>query len=135
MILMKRAARVLCAAMLLAAAGGAAAQAYPVKPLRMIVPFPPGGATDSYASSGSGSPGHLGVELLKKMTKTDMVHIPYKGAGPGFTDLVAGHVQLYFTSALSTQQFIKTGRVRVLAIGSAQRSPSISSRRPRNGGS
>ena len=79
----------------------------------------------SYASSGSGSPGHLGVELLKKMAGIDMVHIPYKGAGPGFTDLVAGHVQLYFTSMLSAQQFVKAGRVRVLAVGSAQRSPSM----------
>ena len=79
----------------------------------------------SYASSGSGSPGHLGVELLKKMAGIDMVHIPYKGAGPGFTDLVAGHVQLYFTSMLSAQQFVKAGRVRVLAVGSAQRSPLV----------
>ena len=77
----------------------------------------------SYASSGSGSPGHLGVEMLKKMAGIDMVHVPYKGAGPGFTDLVAGHVQLYLTSMLSAQQFVKAGRVRVLAVGSAQRSP------------
>ena len=79
----------------------------------------------SYASSGSGSPGHLGMELLKKMAKIDMVHIPYKGAGPGFTDLVAGHVQLYLTSMLSAGQFVKAGRVRVLAAGGAQRSASM----------
>jgi tripartite-type tricarboxylate transporter receptor subunit TctC len=78
----------------------------------------------SYASSGSGSPGHLSVEMLKKMAGIDMVHIPYKGAAPGFTDLVAGHVQLYFTSMLSAQQFVKSGRVRVLASGGAKRSPS-----------
>lgn len=79
----------------------------------------------SYASSGSGSAGHLSVELLKKLAKIDMVHIPYKGAAPAFTDLIAGHVQLIFTSALSTDQFIKAGRVRVLAVGSAQRSPAM----------
>jgi tripartite-type tricarboxylate transporter receptor subunit TctC len=79
----------------------------------------------SYASSGSGSPGHMGVELLKKMAKIDMVHIPYKGAAPAFTDLVAGHVQLIFTSVLSTEQFVKSGRVRVLAVGNAQRLPTM----------
>jgi tripartite-type tricarboxylate transporter receptor subunit TctC len=78
----------------------------------------------SYASTGSGSAGHLGVELLKKMTKMDVVHVPYKGAVPGFTDLVAGHVAMMFTSVMSTQSFAKAGRVRMLAVGSAQRSPS-----------
>jgi tripartite-type tricarboxylate transporter receptor subunit TctC len=78
----------------------------------------------NYASTGSGSAGHLGVELLKKMTKMDVVHVPYKGAVPGFTDLVAGHVAMMFTSVMSTQSFAKAGRVRMLAVGSAQRSPS-----------
>jgi tripartite-type tricarboxylate transporter receptor subunit TctC len=78
----------------------------------------------NYASTGSGSAGHLGVELLKKTTKMNVVHVPYKGAVPGFTDLVAGHVAMMFTSVLSTQSFAKSGRVRMLAVGSAQRSPS-----------
>jgi tripartite-type tricarboxylate transporter receptor subunit TctC len=228
----KRTAALLLGGLLTIVAGGAAAQTYPAKPLRMIVPFPPGGATDitgrylaqklgeafgqqfvvdnrpgangtlgldlaakappdghtlvlgqtgnlaisvsltrvaydptrdfapvtlvvssphvvavhpslpartfkelialararpgqlNYASTGSGSAGHLGVELLKKMTKTDLVHVPYKGAVPGFTDLVAGHVAMMFTSVMSTQSFARSGRVRMLAVGSAQRSPS-----------
>ena len=78
----------------------------------------------NYASTGSGSAGHLGVELLKKVAKMNVVHVPYKGAVPGFTDLVAGHVSMMFTSVMSTQSFAKTGRVRMLAVGSAQRSPS-----------
>jgi tripartite-type tricarboxylate transporter receptor subunit TctC len=78
----------------------------------------------NYASTGSGSAGHLGVELLKKTTKMNVVHVPYKGAVPGFTDLVAGHVAMMFTSVMSTQSFAKAGRVRMLAVGSAQRSPS-----------
>ena len=78
----------------------------------------------NYASTGSGSAGHLGVELLKKMTKMDVVHVPYKGAVPGFTDLVAGHVAMMFTSVMSTQSFARTGRVRMIAVGSAKRSPS-----------
>ncbi len=78
----------------------------------------------SYASTGSGSAGHLGVELLKKMTKMNVVHVPYKGAVPGFTDLVAGHVAMMFTSVMSTQSFARSGRVRMLAVGSLKRSPS-----------
>lgn len=228
----KRTAVLMFAGLLTALAGGAEAQSYPTKPLRMIVPFPPGGATDitgrylaqklgeafgqqfvvdnrpgangtlgldlaakappdghtlvlgqtgnlaisvgltkvaydplrdfapvtlvvssphviavhpslpvrtfkelvalaraqpgqlNYASTGSGSAGHLGVELLKKMTKMNVVHVPYKGAVPGFTDLVAGHVAMMFTSVLSTQSFARAGRVRMLAVGSSQRSPS-----------
>ena len=79
----------------------------------------------NYASTGSGSAGHLGMELLKKATRTDILHVPYKGAAPGLTDLVAGHVGMMFTSALSTAHFQKSGKVRVLAVGSAQRSPSM----------
>ena len=79
----------------------------------------------NYASTGSGSAGHLGMELLKKATRMDITHVPYKGAAPGLTDLVAGHVALMFTSALSTAHFQKTGKVRVLAVGSLKRSPSM----------
>ena len=79
----------------------------------------------NYASTGSGSGGHLGMELLKKATRTDIVHVPYKGGVPGLTDLVAGHVAMMFTSALSTAQFQKAGKVRVIALGSLQRSPSL----------
>jgi tripartite-type tricarboxylate transporter receptor subunit TctC len=97
----------------------------PVKSLKDLVALArsqPGAL--NYASTGSGSAGHLGVELLKKTTKMNVVHVPYKGAVPGFTDLVAGHVAMMFTSVMSTQSFAKAGRVRMLAVGSAQRSPS-----------
>jgi tripartite-type tricarboxylate transporter receptor subunit TctC len=97
----------------------------PVKNLKDLVALArskPGAL--NYASTGSGSAGHLGVELLKKTTKMNVVHVPYKGAVPGFTDLVAGHVAMMFTSVMSTQSFAKAGRVRMLAVGSAQRSPS-----------
>jgi tripartite-type tricarboxylate transporter receptor subunit TctC len=79
----------------------------------------------NYASTGSGSAGHLGMELLKKATRTDILHVPYKGGTPGLTDLVAGHVAMMFTSALSTAQFQRTGKVRVIAVGSLRRSPSL----------
>jgi len=79
----------------------------------------------NYASTGSGSAGHLGMELLKKTTRMDIVHVPYKGAAPGLADLAAGHVVLMFTSALSTAQIQRAGRVLVLAVGSLKRSPSL----------
>jgi len=79
----------------------------------------------NFASTGSGSAGHLGMELLKKATRMDIVHVPYKGAGPGLADLAAGHVVLMFTSVLSTETVRRGGRVRVLATGGLQRSPSL----------
>jgi tripartite-type tricarboxylate transporter receptor subunit TctC len=79
----------------------------------------------NYASTGSGSAGHLGMELLKKATRMNLLHVPYKGANPGLTDLVAGHVALMFTSVLSTAAFQKSGKVRVIAVGSLERSPSL----------
>ena len=79
----------------------------------------------NYASTGSGSAGHLGMELLKKATRVDLLHVPYKGANPGLTDLVAGHVTLMFTSVLSTSAVQKSGKVRVVAVGGLQRSPSL----------
>src|SRR5512134_1496381 len=77
----------------------------------------------NYASTGSGSAGHLGMELLKKATRMNVVHVPYKGGTPGLIDLAAGHVALMFTSVLSTSQV--GNRVRRLAVGSLQRSPSL----------
>ena len=79
----------------------------------------------NYASSGSGSPGHLVAEQFKKVAKIDMVHIPYKGAGPAVIDVVAGHADLYFTSPITAQPFVKSGRLRVVAVASAKRSPSM----------
>ncbi|MCC6532650.1 MAG: tripartite tricarboxylate transporter substrate binding protein [Burkholderiales bacterium] len=79
----------------------------------------------NYASTGSGSAGHLGVELLKRATGIQMMHVPYKGAVAGFTDLVAGHVVVMFTSVMSTHAFSKAGKVRLLAVASTQRSPTV----------
>ncbi len=93
-----------------------------VKELVVLAKSKPGQL--NYASTGAGSAGHLGVELFKKMTKIDLTHVPYKGAAQGLTDLVAGHVAIIFTSVLSTQSYARAGRVRMLAVASAQRSPS-----------
>jgi tripartite-type tricarboxylate transporter receptor subunit TctC len=79
----------------------------------------------NYASVGQGSPNHLGMELLKALTGIEMVHVPYKGTGPAITDLLGGQVQLMFNSMPSVLPLVKSGKLKGLAVGSAQRSPAI----------
>jgi tripartite-type tricarboxylate transporter receptor subunit TctC len=79
----------------------------------------------NYASPGVGSPNHMGMELLKSMTHIDLVHVPYKGGGPAMTDLLSGQVSLLFNSIPSVLPQMKTGKLKALAVGSAQRSPAI----------
>jgi len=76
----------------------------------------------NYASSGPGTGGHLSVELLKWMTGIDMVHIPYKGAGPALIDLIGGQVQVMCTSPLPALPHVKSGRLRGLAMTGRSRS-------------
>lgn len=76
----------------------------------------------NYASSGTGGSGHLGMELLKSMTGMDMVHIPYRGIGPGIIDLIAGQVQMLFGSAPSIAPHMKSGRLKVIAVTTERRS-------------
>lgn len=76
----------------------------------------------NYASSGPGTGGHLSVELLKWMTSIDMVHIPYKGAGPALADLIGGQVQVMCTSPLPALPHVKSGRLRGLAMTGRSRS-------------
>ncbi|MGH8633048.1 MAG: tripartite tricarboxylate transporter substrate binding protein [Burkholderiales bacterium] len=76
----------------------------------------------NYASSGSGLAAHLAAELFKTMTRTDMVHVPYKGGGPAVVDTLAGQCQLTFGTAVSVQPFLKSGRLRPLAVTTAVRS-------------
>jgi len=78
----------------------------------------------SYASSGPGTGGHLSVEMLKWMTGVDMVHVPYKGAGPALTDLIGGQVQLICTSPLPAMPHVKAGRLKALAMTGRTRSRS-----------
>lgn len=77
----------------------------------------------NYASSGPGTGGHMSVELLKSLTGIDLVHIPYKGAGPALVDVVAGQVQIICTSPLPAMPHVKAGRLRALGMTSLQRSP------------
>ncbi len=74
------------------------------------------------ASSSNGSPGHVGGELFKFMTGTDIVHVPYKGGAPAINDLIAGRVQLMFESLNSIAPFARSGQVRALAVSGDHRS-------------
>jgi tripartite-type tricarboxylate transporter receptor subunit TctC len=76
----------------------------------------------SFASGSTGSTGHLAGELFKKLTGTDMVHIPYKGSAPATTDLLAGRVHLMFDNLASALPNIRAGKVRALAVTTAARS-------------
>ena len=77
------------------------------------------------ASSGAGTSVHLSGELFKSMTGCDMVHVPYKGAGPALTDLIGGQVHVLFDNLPSSIGHIKGGRIRALAVTSEQREPSM----------
>ena len=78
----------------------------------------------SYASSGAGTSIHLSGELFKMLAKVDMVHIPYKGSAPAMTDMIGGQVQVMFDNMPSALPHVKAGKLRALAVTSAQRSPS-----------
>lgn len=77
------------------------------------------------ASSGSGTSVHLSGELFKSMTGCDMLHVPYKGAGPALTDLIGGQVHVLFDNLPSSINHIKGGRIRALAVTSEQREPAM----------
>jgi tripartite-type tricarboxylate transporter receptor subunit TctC len=76
----------------------------------------------SYASSGNGGPQHLAGELFKHMAGVQMLHVPYKGTAPATTDLIAGQVQVAFSSLLTILPHTKAVKLRALAISSATRS-------------
>lgn len=76
-----------------------------------------------YASAGMGSVTHLAAELFKYSAKVEMLHVPYKGAGPAMVDVVAGHVNLVFGGLLATVPHVRAGRLRALGVGSLQRNP------------
>jgi tripartite-type tricarboxylate transporter receptor subunit TctC len=77
----------------------------------------------SWASSGIGSSLHIGLALLQGATGAPIVHVPYKGTAPALTDIVGGQVQGMHTTTVSAEAQIKAGRVKVLGIAAAKRSP------------
>lgn len=97
----------------------AAFPAASVKELIALAKAKPG--TLNYASSGTGSTAHLSAELLRALAGIDIVHVPYKGAGPALADLAAGQVQLLISGFSSAWPQVRAGRLRALAVTGARR--------------
>ncbi len=94
-------------------------EAKSVKDLVALAKSRPGKLT--FASAGIGAPPHLATELLKMMTGTDMVHVPYKGTGPAISDLIGGQITFMFADALAAAPQMKAGKLRGLAVSSPKR--------------
>jgi tripartite-type tricarboxylate transporter receptor subunit TctC len=79
----------------------------------------------TYGSSGAGNAGHLATELYLNMLNSKMVHVPYKGGAPAMVDLIAGQVQVVFSSAATAVPQAKAGKIRALAVTTARRSAAL----------
>jgi len=77
----------------------------------------------NYGSGGNGSAAHLATEYFGLMTKTDLVHIPYKGTAPAVTDVIAGNISMILTGVPPQLSFVKAGRLRPIAVATAKRLP------------
>ena len=104
----------------------ATAPMLPVKTIQELIDYAkqnPGKLTN--ASSSNGSPGHVGGELFKYMTGTEILHVPYKGGAQAINDLIAGHVHLMFESLNSISSTARAGNVRALGVSGPARSPAF----------
>jgi len=79
----------------------------------------------TYASAGVGSGIHLGTVLFEHMAGVKLTHVPYRGSGPALTDLIGGHVAIYFSSLPPAVQLIKDGKVRALAVTGSKRANAL----------
>ena len=77
----------------------------------------------NHATPGNGTPQHLAFELLNKLAKIEVTHVPYKGTGPAVADLLGGQVQAAFATLASVAQHVRAGKLRAIAVAPAQRSP------------
>jgi len=102
---------------------GAALPVTSVKELIALFKANPG--KYSYGSGGNGSSAHLSAELFKSMAGVDVVHVPYKGATPALTDVIGGQVAMFMGNLPPAAGHIKAGRVKALAVTTAQRSPLV----------
>jgi tripartite-type tricarboxylate transporter receptor subunit TctC len=79
----------------------------------------------NFGSSGGGSFSHLAAEMFEQMAGIEMTHVAYKGAHPALTDVMSGHIQLMFESASQALPLIRTGALRGIGVGSAERNPDL----------
>src|SRR5262250_1576211 len=77
------------------------------------------------ASAGNGTAGHLGGELFKMLTGVNIQHVPYRGGGPALLDLIAGQVQVYFAGMPEAIEYVRTNKVRAIAVGTATRTDAL----------
>lgn len=77
----------------------------------------------NFGSAGNGGPTHLSTEVLKSMTKTNIVHVPYKGNAQALTELIGGRVHMMFSNLLTSMPHMRSGRLRAIAVSTAKRSP------------
>jgi tripartite-type tricarboxylate transporter receptor subunit TctC len=94
-----------------------------VKELIQLANTRPGQIT--YGTGGTGTGGHLTIELFKITAGVDLLHVPYKGVGPALTDVLAGHISLMTSSPISSQPHVKSGRLCGLAVSGRARSPAL----------
>ena len=76
----------------------------------------------SFASAGAGTPGHFAGEVLKLKTKSNLAHVPYKGAGPALNDLLGGHVHFFFSGLPAAVPYVQAGKLKLLAVSTGKRS-------------
>ena len=79
----------------------------------------------NFASPGAGTSNHLAGEMFKQMAGINLTHVPYKGTGPAVSDLLGGHVQLMFAAMASVRAHVAAGKLRGLAVSTANRNPSL----------
>jgi tripartite-type tricarboxylate transporter receptor subunit TctC len=94
----------------------------PVNSIKELLPVLKGKPGLAFGSGGKGSGMHLAGEAFKQLSSVDITHVPYKGNGPALNDLVGGQIPIAFIDLGSASRFLKAGRLRVLAVASAQRS-------------
>ena len=79
----------------------------------------------TYASTGNGTPPHVGGEMLKKVAKIDLIHVPYKGSAAAVADVVSGQVSMMFVNVPSAISLVRAGKLRALAVGTSKRLDSM----------
>jgi tripartite-type tricarboxylate transporter receptor subunit TctC len=98
----------------------------PAKTLHELIAYAKANPGDvNMASAGTGSTGHLAGELFKMLAGVNFIHVPYRGNAPALTDLLAGQVQLLFASLPSSVEYVRTGKLRGLAVTTAMRSDAL----------
>jgi tripartite-type tricarboxylate transporter receptor subunit TctC len=97
----------------------------PYKTVKDILDAVKAGKRLTYASQGNGTSAHLAGEMFTNLTKVDLLHIPYRGAGPAMTDLRGGQVDLFFGTAAAVSSFVAQGTLRAIAVTSPEPSPAF----------